>query len=123
MMANYERILRIVILLDGVLGLLLLLWPALLAGSAHGYGPEASTWARGNGLLLVLLSLALLPAAFVARANRYLAVFAVAAQAMMGLFFLLAGHAWLIVIYFLASTYLLGTAFWRGFRQDLMSRP
>ena len=36
MMTNYERILRMVILIDGLLGLILLLWPSLLAGGpAH----------------------------------------------------------------------------------------
>jgi hypothetical protein len=125
MMTNYERILRIVILIDGLLGLVLLLWPSLLAGAPASHGEGASAWPRGVGLLLILVSLALLPAAIFALANRYLALFAAGAHVLLGLFFAVSGAhlAWLMAIYFFASAYLLGTAFWRGFRQYLMSKP
>jgi hypothetical protein len=125
MMATYERILRIVILIDGLLGLILLLWPSLLAGTPAGPDDTASTWARGAGLALLLLSLALLPAAFVALANRYLALFAAGTQALLGLFFAVseAHLAWLLASYFFAVAYILGTAFWRGFQQYLTSKP
>jgi hypothetical protein len=124
MMANYERILRIVILIDGLLGLVLLLWPCLLAASG-GDDEWAGTWARGAGLFLILLSLALLPAAIFAMANRYLALFAALAQVSLGLFFAFSGAhlAWLLAIYGFASAYLLLAAFWRGFQQYLMSKP
>ena len=57
-MTNYERVLRVVILIDGLLGLALLIYPSFLAsGLEHGAG--ASTWARGAGLFLSLLSIAL----------------------------------------------------------------
>jgi hypothetical protein len=125
MMANYERILRIVILIDGLLGLVLLLWPGLVAGGPSEYGGGASTWGRGAGLFLILLSLALLPAAVFALANRYLALFAAAAQVLLGLFFAFSGAhlAWLLAIYLFVAAYLLFAAFWRGFRQYLMSKP
>jgi len=118
MMANYERILRIVILIDGLLGLVLLLWPGLVAGGPLEHG-GASTWGRGAGLFLILLSLALLPAAVFALANRYLALFAAAAQVLLGLFFAFSGAhlAWLLAIYLFVAAYLLFAAFWRGFRQ------
>jgi hypothetical protein len=124
MMANYERILRIVIIIDGLLGLILLLWPCLLAASGENDG-WAGTWTRGAGLFLVLLSLALLPAAIFAMANRYLALFAAVAQVSLGLFFAFSGArlAWLLAIYGFASAYLLLAAFWRGFQQYLMSKP
>ena len=123
-MTNYERVLRVVILIDGLLGLALLIYPSFLAsGLEHGAG--ASTWARGAGLFLSLLSIALLPPAVIARANRYLAVFAAVAQVLIGLFFAFSGArlAWLLVIYFFVSAYMLLAAFWRGFIQYLMSKP
>jgi hypothetical protein len=125
MMANYERILRIVILIDGLLGLLLLLWPGLVAGGSLEHSGGASTWGRGAGLFLILLSLALLPAAIFALANRYLALFAAAAQVLLGLFFAFSGArlAWLLALYLFVAAYLLFAAFWRGFRQYLMSKP
>jgi hypothetical protein len=124
MMTNYERILRVVILIDGLLGLILLLWPSLLAGDAVHHG-AAATWTRGAGLSLILLSLALLPAAIFVLANRYLAVLAAASQLILGLFFAFSGArlGWLLAIYFFASAYLLLSAFWRGFKQYLMSKP
>ena len=124
MMANYERILRVVILLDALLGLVLLLWPSLLAGDA-GPTTAANIWPRAAGFLLLLLSLALLPPAIFALANRYLAVLAAVAQAVIGLFFALSGtpFAWLLAIAFFASSYLLAAALWRGFQQYLMSKP
>jgi hypothetical protein len=125
MMANYERILRIVILIDGLLGMLLLLWPGLVAGGSLDHGGGASTWGRGAGLFLILFSLALLPAAVFALANRYLALFAAAAQVLLGLFFAFSGArlAWLLALYSFVAAYLLFAAFWRGFRQYLMSKP
>ena len=125
MMANYQRILRIVILINGLLGLVLLLWPGLAAGVSVEYSDDTSTWARGAGLLLILLSLALLPAAVFTLANRYLALFAAAAQVLLGLFFAFSGArlAWLLAIYLFVAAYLLFAAFWRGFRQYLMSKP
>jgi hypothetical protein len=125
MMTNYERILRVVILIDGLLGLILLLWPSLLAGDVPHHGAAAATWTRGAGLSLILLSLALLPAAIYALANRYLAVLAGASQIILGLFFAFSGarFGWLLAIYFFVSAYLLLAAFWRGFRQYLMSKP
>ena len=78
-MTNYERVLRVVIFINGLLGLALLICPSfLVSGLEHGAG--ASTWARGAGLFLSLLSIALLPPAVIALANRYLAVFAAVAQ-------------------------------------------
>ena len=125
MMANYERVLRIVILIDGLLGLVLLLWPGLVAGSPLEHGGGASTWERGAGLFLILLSLALLPAAVFALANRYLALFAAMVQVLLGLFFAFSGAhlGWLLAIYLFVAAYLLFAAFWRGFRQYLMSKP
>ena len=125
MMTSYERILRIVVLVDGLLGLILLLWPSLIAGAPVAYAEGTNTWARAAGLILVLLVLALLPAAFVARANRYLSAFAAAAHGLLGVFFAFSGAhlAWPLAIYFFASAYLLGAAFWREFMQYLMSRP
>ena len=125
MMANYQRILRIVILIDGLLGLVLLLWPGLVAGGPLEHSGEASTWARGAGLFLILLSLALLPAAVFALANRYLALFAAAAQILLGLFFAFSGVdlAWLLALYLFIAAYLLFASFWRGFRQYLTSKP
>jgi hypothetical protein len=80
---------------------------------------------RGAGLFLILLSLALLPAAVFALANRYLALFAAAAQVLLGLFFAFSGArlAWLLAIYMFVAAYLLFAAFWRGFRHYLMSKP
>jgi hypothetical protein len=125
MMANYERILRIVILINALLGFILLLWPCLLAGASGEDDEWAGTWARGAGLFLILLSLALLPAAIFAMANRYLALFAALAQASLGLFFAFSDARldWLLAIYCFASAYLLVATFWRGFRQYLMSKP
>jgi hypothetical protein len=125
MMANYERILRIVIIIDGLLGLILLLWPCLIAAAPGGDDDWAGTWVRGAGLFLLLLSLALLPAATFAMANRYLALFAALAQVSLGLFFAFSGArlAWLLAIYGFVSAYLLLAAFWRGFQQYLMSKP
>ncbi|MBK8209208.1 MAG: hypothetical protein IPK78_03865 [Rhodospirillales bacterium] len=123
MMASYERILRVVVLLDALLGVVLLLSPSVLAGDA---GPTAANiWPRAAGFLLLLLSLALLPPAIFAPANRYLAVLAAVAQAMIGLFFVVSGtpFAWLLAIAFFASSYLLAAALWRGFQQYLMSKP
>ena len=123
MMASYERILRVVVPLDALLGVVLLLWPSLLAGDA---GPTVATiWPRAAGFLLLLLSLALLPPAIFAPANRYLAVLAAVAQAVIGLFFVVSGtpFAWLLAIAFFASSYLLAAALWRGFQQYLMSKP
>jgi hypothetical protein len=124
-MTDYERILRAVIIIDGMLGLILLLWPSLLVGGAAHHSAEAATWTRGAGLSLVLLSFALLPAAIFALANRYLAVLAAASQIILGLFFVFSGarFGWLLAIYFFVSAYLLLAAFWRGFRQYLMSKP
>ena len=50
---------------------------------------------------------------------------AAASQILLGLFFAFSGArlAWLLAIYFFASAYLLLAAFWRGFRQYLMSKP
>jgi hypothetical protein len=124
-MTNYERILRVVILINALLGLLLLLWPSLLAGAPAGYEEWTGTWARGAGLFLVLLSLALLPPAILALANQYLALFAAVAQLLLGLFFAFsdARVAWLLAIYCFVSAYLLFASFWRGLRQYLMSKP
>lgn len=110
MMANYERILRVVILIDGLLGVVLLLWPGPVAGGPLKHGGGASTWGRGAGLFLILLSLAL---------------FAAAAQVLLGLFFAFSGAhlAWLLAIYLFVAAYLLFAAFWRGFQQYLMSKP
>jgi hypothetical protein len=123
-MTGYERILRVVILIDGLLGLVLLLWPSLVAPDAvHHHAVTA--WRRGVGLSLILLSLALLPAAVFSLANRYLAVLAAASQLILGLFFAFSGarFGWLLAIYFFVSAYLLLAAFWRGLRQYLMSKP
>lgn len=123
-MTDYERILRIVIIIDGLLGVVLLLWPSTLAGDvAHHHA--ATTWTRGAGLSLILLSLALLPAAVFPLANRYLGVLAGVSQLILGLFFAFSGArlGWLLAIYFFASAYLLLSAFWRGFKQYLMSKP
>lgn len=124
-MANYERVLRIVIFIDGLLGLVLLLWPGLVAGGPLEHKLDASTWTRGAGLFLILLSLALLPAAVFALANRYLALFAATVQVLLGLFFAFSGASlgWLLAIYFFVAAYLLFAAFWSGFRQYLMSKP
>lgn len=124
-MANYERVLRIVILINGLLGLVLLFWPGLVAGDSLEHGGGASTWGRGTGLFLILLSLALLPAAIFAIANRYLALLAAAAQIVLGLFFAFSGAhlAWLLAVYLFVAAYLLFAAFWRGFQQYLTSKP
>ena len=123
-MTNYERVLRVVILVDGLLGLALLIYPSFLASGLE-HSAEASTWARGAGLFLSLLSIALLPPAIIVLANRYLALFAAVAQVLIGLFFAFSGArlAWLLAIYFFVSAYILLTALWRGFMQYLMSKP
>ena len=123
-MTNYERVLRVVILIDGLLGLALLICPGFLASGLE-QGAGASTWARGAGLFLSLLSIALLPPAVIALANRYLAVFAAVAQILGGLFFAFSGArlAWLLAIYFFVSAYILLAALWRGLMQYLMSKP
>ena len=103
-MTSYERVLRVVILVDGLLGLALLICPSFLVSG---------------------LSIALLPPAVIVLANRYLAVFAAVAQVLIGLFFAFSGArlAWLLAIYFFVSAYVLLTALWRGFLQYLMSKP
>jgi hypothetical protein len=123
-MTDYERILRVVIFIDSLLGLVLLLWPSLLAADAvHHHAVTA--WRRGTGLSLILLSLALLPAAIFVLANRYLGVLAGASHLILGLFFTFSGArlGWLLAIYFFVAAYLLLAAFWRGFRQYLMTKP
>jgi hypothetical protein len=124
-MANYERWLRVVVIIDGLLALVLLLWPCLLVPGPASHTVAGSTWARSAGLTLILLTLALLPATVSALANRYLAIFAGVVQVVLGLFFVFSGArlAWLLAIYFFVSAYLLLAAFWRGFQQYLMSKP
>lgn len=122
---SYERILRVVLVVDALLGLVLLLCPGLIAGAPVHAIEGTRDWARAAGLVLLLLVLALLPAAVVARANQYLSALAAAAHGLLGILFLFSGAnlGWLPTLYFFASAYFLGTAFWRGFRDYLMSRP
>ena len=122
---SYERILRVVLVVDALLGLVLLLCPNVIMGAPVDSIEGTSDWARAAGLILLLLVLALLPAAVVARANQYLSALAAAAHGLLGILFLFAGAnpGWLLALYFFASAYFLGTAFWRGFRDYLMSKP
>lgn len=122
---SYERILRVVLVVDALIGLVLLLWPSLITAAPVSSVAGASGWVRAAGLILLLLVLALVPAAAVARANRYLSALAAAVHGLLGILFVFsgAGTGWLLALYFFASAYFLATAFWRGFRDYLMSKP
>ncbi len=120
---SYERILRVVLGVDALLALVLLLWPGLIMGAPVDLIEGASGWVRAAGLILLLLVLALVPAAVVARANQYLSALTAAAHGLLGILFVFSGGPWLLALYFFASAYFIGTAFWRGFRDYLLSKP
>lgn len=117
-MQDFKRRLRLVIAVNALLGLVLLLWPGLVAEGA-------GSWTRGIGLALLLLALAVAPAAVVPQASRYLGLFAAVAQIALGLFMLFTGATigWLFAIYAASTAYLLLSSFWRGFRAALMAKP
>ncbi|QLH38048.1 MAG: hypothetical protein HWD60_02360 [Defluviicoccus sp.] len=120
---SYERTLRVVLVVDALLALILLLSPGLITAAPVHSVEGTSGWARAAGLIPLLFVLALLPAAVVARANQYLSALAAAAHGLLGILFLFSGGPWLLALYFFASAYFLGTAFWRGFREYLLSKP
>lgn len=124
-MKSFARTLKVMIVINVLIGLLFLIWPEALTESSAGYIGYETTWARGLGLMLILFSFALVPAAILPLTNRYLALLAAFTQSLLGIYFLCAGPnlRWLLVIYAFVVAYLLLATFWRGFRDDLMARP
>ena len=124
-MDTFRRTLKVVIAVNILLGLVLLIWPGLIADGYDAYAAVDRTWTRGLGLVLILLSLSFVPSAVLPLANRYLGLLAAAAQLVIGLFFLIAmvDLWWLLAAYAFIVSYLLFATFWRGTREHLMSKP
>lgn len=118
-MKSFTRTLKGMIVINLLIGVLFLVWPGAHADAG------ATVGMRGLGLMLILLSLALAPAAFLPLANRYLALLAAVAQATLGVYFVFAGpqFRWLLAVYAFVTAGALVATFWRGFRDDLMARP
>ncbi len=124
----FKRALTLAILANLVVGLALLIGPLQTVefiGMETGHPP---IWIRYIGLFMILLTLSYIPIRLMPSVYLPLAFYAVFLRLVFVIFFVLAGFLadsgffW-FALYDLAFGVLLGRSLWRGYSEELMSRP
>ncbi len=127
-LAPFKRWLTIAVAIDALFGVVAIIWPRWLTEFLHFGAAYPTIWVRMVGLYAILFAVTYVPAMIVPIANPFLAVWAFVARFIFVIFFFIAAlnvasGFWIVVIYDLAIGFVLGRTYWRGFRDDLMSRP
>jgi hypothetical protein len=123
-LASYRGLLGIILILEGAVGVAMLVAPVGVARLLGYPASEGSTVARFAGLLLLLVVALLLPGRGWPVRAKILSITGVAGRALLGLALLFLGRGLMFVgLFELLASAALGWLYYRLFAAEVMNRP